>query len=135
MTSLSNRCIIKASVRTHTNPIFASKMAPGRDARIPRYSRNMKYYVRISGELHSFSTRKHIDGIRKEGSERLTILASHTAGCSPAQKVPKEWCFKQFWNMCRNGRKNGSNVNKYGTVGCQTWYISQKGWAKPSGPR
>jgi len=50
----------------------------------------------------------------------------------PAENVPKEWCFKQFYNMCRNGKKNGTSQAKYGGGGCQTWQVFQKGYAKPA---
>lgn len=52
------------------------------------------------------------------------------ATCKPAEKVSKEWCFKQFYNMCRNGKKNGTAFAKYGGGGCQYWMLFQKGWAK-----
>jgi hypothetical protein len=46
--------------------------------------------------------------------------------------VPKSWCFKQFYNMCRNAKKkNATVVAKYGGGGCQQWQLLQKGYLIP----
>ncbi|GAB7323687.1 hypothetical protein MBLNU13_g07161t1 [Cladosporium sp. NU13] len=71
---------------------------PGRDARIGRYSKNTQIVARIMGK------------------------------CNPAEKVPKSWCFKQFYNMCRNSKKkNATNLARYGGGGCQEWQLLRKG--------
>jgi hypothetical protein len=54
--------------------------------------------------------------------------------CKTPEKVPQEWCFKQFHNMCRNSRKkNATIVAKYGGGGCQVWQLLEKGYLIPSG--
>ena len=64
---------------------------------------------------------------------QCSMLTSRQKGnCKPAEKLNKTWCFRQFYNMCRNGRKNGSAVGAYGGGGCQRWMIFQKGYYKPT---
>lgn len=48
-----------------------------------------------------------------------------TDSCKPAQWVPQEWCFKQFFNMCVNLGKGGKVRAKYGKGGCQDWHIKK----------
>lgn len=46
--------------------------------------------------------------------------------CSPAQYVPQDICFQQFWDMCTSTvfPADGYPVNKeYGNDGCQDWNI------------
>jgi hypothetical protein len=54
------------------------------------------------------------------------LLSQLTGNCKPAEKVSKEWCFRQFYNICRNGRKNGTGIGKYGSGGCQRWMLLEK---------
>lgn len=56
-----------------------------------------------------------------------------TAPKCNAEKVPQSWCFKQFYNMCRNSkRKNATVMANYGTAGCQHWLLLEKGYKIPS---
>jgi hypothetical protein len=50
--------------------------------------------------------------------------------CKPQQIVPQELCFKQFYNICRNGRKHGTSMTRYDGGGCQHWAVLKKGWEK-----
>lgn len=70
-----------------------------------------------------------------ERSKANTFFLSFAAGrCKTPQNVPQEWCFKQFYNMCRNSpKKNASVVAKYGGGGCQVWQLLEKGYLIPSG--
>jgi hypothetical protein len=48
--------------------------------------------------------------------------------------VPKTWCFKQFYNMCRNSKKKNATVlARYGSAGCQQWQLLEKDYNIPSG--
>ncbi|KAK5136093.1 hypothetical protein LTR08_004143 [Meristemomyces frigidus] len=48
---------------------------------------------------------------------------SITGNCGPAQWVPQEYCFKQFYHMCATGTSSGTSAKRYGRNGCQTWLI------------
>lgn len=65
-------------------------------------------------------------------NRRLTSFPLLTDRCKPPNKIPKKWCFKQFYNMCRNGRPNGTSGARYGDAGCQAWMLLEKGWNRPS---
>ena len=45
--------------------------------------------------------------------------------CKPAQWVPMNYCFQNFWNMCVNMNKKDMGRANYGNGGCQTWHIKQ----------
>lgn len=115
----------------------APYLVPGRDARIGRYSKNTDFVVRITGKL-LFSFFVFRSSIRRSTPSLralfyLPLLLSQLIGnCKPTERVSKEWCFRQFYNMCRNGRKNGSSMGKYGGGGCQRWSILEKNHDRPS---
>jgi len=53
--------------------------------------------------------------------------------CKPAQWVPWDYCFNQFFNMCAHrGAVNTLQTRKYGRNNCQTWY-TYAGQPKKSG--
>ncbi|GAB7332491.1 hypothetical protein MBLNU13_g04285t1 [Cladosporium sp. NU13] len=54
------------------------------------------------------------------GNARVTI----DAGCNPAQWLPWDICFKQFYSMCVSGNGRGENERLYGRNRCQRWKIS-----------
>ena len=65
-------------------------------------------------------------------SDRWLIFFCAANKCNPAEKVPKSWCFKQFYNMCRNSKtKNATVLARYGGGGCQQWQLLRKNAASP----
>ena len=62
------------------------------------------------------------------------LISLSVGKCNPAEKVPKSWCFKQFYNMCRNSKKKNATVlARYGSAGCQQWQLLEKDYQIPSG--
>lgn len=51
------------------------------------------------------------------------ILGTALNPCRPAQWIPKEYCFKQFYAMCAASRDH----QLYGKANCQTWRIRYGG--------
>lgn len=47
-----------------------------------------------------------------------------TGGCRPAQWLPWDICFKQFYEMCVSGNGRGEQSRVYGKKRCQKWKIS-----------
>ena len=107
-----------------TNP--TNQKIPSRDPRIGRYSKNLKFYVKIHGTCNSTLS------IPNRVAHAYTLLPKCIGSCKPAERVSKEWCFRQFYNICRNGNKNGSGIGKYGGGGCQRWMILEKGNYMPT---
>jgi hypothetical protein len=109
-----------------TNP--TNQKTPSRDPRIGRYSKNLKFYVKIHGESSPILSSPSI-----HRSILIFFFFFQCIGsCKPAERVSKEWCFRQFYNICRNGNKNGSGIGKYGGGGCQRWMILEKGNYMPT---
>jgi hypothetical protein len=107
-----------------TNP--TKQKIPSRDPRIGRYSKNLKFYVKIHGTCNSTLS------IPNRVAHAYTLVPKCIGSCKPAERVSKEWCFRQFYNICRNGNKNGSGIGKYGGGGCQRWMILEKGNYMPT---
>jgi hypothetical protein len=57
---------------------------------------------------------------KKIGHARITI----EGGCNPAQWLPWDICFKQFYSMCVSGNARGESWRVYGRNKCQAWTIS-----------
>ena len=55
-----------------------------------------------------------------EKSTHISIAGT----CSPAQWIPQEYCFSQFYQICANGNEHGTGAKYYGRNGCQRWLIS-----------
>lgn len=55
----------------------------------------------------------------------IMVLMSLSGNCRPAQWVPMDYCFKNFWNMCVNMNKDYKANANYGNGGCQKWFIKQ----------
>lgn len=64
-------------------------MAPGRDARIPRYSKNMKYYVRISGKYSLYSSANQREEKSKGDVQGLTVSFSPNSRLQPCPESSK----------------------------------------------
>lgn len=47
-----------------------------------------------------------------------------TGVCRPAQWLPWDICFKQFYEMCVSGNGRGEQSRVYGKKRCQKWKIS-----------
>jgi hypothetical protein len=113
-------------------------MAPSRDIRIGRYSKNTKFYARIVGKSFQVSQctrrtlRTHVFPFK--GDDKLTYASQLAPRCFVPESVPKTWCFKQFYNMCRNSKKKNATVlARYGSAGCQQWQLLEKDYNIPSG--
>jgi hypothetical protein len=50
-------------------------------------------------------------------------VVSINGGCNPAQWLPWDICFKQFYSMCVSGDGRGENSRVYGRDRCQKWRI------------
>ena len=108
-------------------------MAPSRDIRIGRYSKNTKFYARIVGKYLSVSRMRNAFAFGVDDDE-LTCNFQLAPRCFVPEKVPKTWCFKQFYNMCRNSKKRNATVlARYGSAGCQQWQLLEKDYNIPSG--
>ena len=91
-------------------------MVPSAKAREGAWSKENKFSVWIKGEFLSSLSR--LGGA-------LTILFIFAGKCKPAQWVPMDYCFQNFWNMCVNMNKKDMGRANYGNGGCQTWHIKQ----------
>jgi hypothetical protein len=97
-----------------------------------RYARALTYpSLSLSLSLSLSIPYIHLSTINKCHTYILS-LNKYTGNCDPTEKITKEWCFRQFYNICRNGNKNGSGVGRYGGGGCQRWVILEKDHRLPS---
>ena len=65
-----------------------------------------------AGGMNGYSSKTHI-----------RIFNSAQGGCNPAQWVPQEYCFSQFYQMCVDAGPTGSMTRRFGRNGCQNWII------------
>lgn len=80
---------------TSLPPTNISQVVPSKYSKTGMYSDNKKVNIWISGS------------------------------CGPAQWVPQEYCFSQFYHLCATGDKYGQNHAYYGRNNCQSWHIVQ----------
>jgi hypothetical protein len=57
---------------------------------------------------------------KQVGNARVGIEGA----CNPAQWLPWDICFKQFYSMCVSGNGRGESERVYGRNQCQRWRIS-----------
>jgi hypothetical protein len=60
------------------------------------------------------------NNVKQFGNARVTI----EGGCNPAQWLPWDICFKQFYDMCSSSTDRGQNSRAYGRDKCQRWVIT-----------
>jgi hypothetical protein len=96
--------------------LTSNQVVPSAKAREGAWSKENKFSVWIKGEF--FSSLSCLGGT-------LTIFFIFAGKCEPAQWVPMNYCFQNFWNMCVNMNKKDMGRANYGNGGCQTWHIKQ----------
>lgn len=66
-----------------------------------------------------------VPGAAANSAKRVgNAIVSINGGCNPAQWLPWDICFKQFYSMCVQGNGRGESQRIYGRDGCQKWGIA-----------
>jgi hypothetical protein len=113
-----------------TNPIQSNQANPshhqqwGKSAclsRFPNVQRAIEMYCRPRDKWYGFMVPgAAANNIKQFGNARVTI----EGGFNPAQWLPWDICFKQFYDMCSSSTDRGQNNRAYGRDKCQRWVIT-----------
>jgi hypothetical protein len=89
--------------------------------RFPNVQRAIEMYCRPRDKWYGFMVPgAAANNIKQFGNARVTI----EGGCNPAQWLPWDICFKQFYDMCSSSTDRGQNNRAYGRDKCQKWVIT-----------